>query len=86
MHALAYEGYFKNGRFYASGKAVPIPEKKRVYITILDDTHEDAINVDESLTTPHNSKLQFDFVTTVPPLPDSFFDPLPEEELELWGL
>ena len=22
----------------------------------------------------------------VPPLPDSFFDPLPEEELELWGL
>ena len=22
----------------------------------------------------------------LPPLPDSFFDPLPEEELELWGL
>jgi hypothetical protein len=22
----------------------------------------------------------------VPPLPDSFFDPLPEEELRLWGL
>ena len=22
----------------------------------------------------------------VPPLPDSFFDPLPEEELKLWGL
>jgi prevent-host-death family protein len=22
----------------------------------------------------------------VPDLPDSFFDPLPEEELELWGL
>ena len=22
----------------------------------------------------------------VPPLPDGFFDPLPEEELELWGL
>ena len=21
-----------------------------------------------------------------PPLPDSFFDPLPEEELQLWGL
>ena len=21
-----------------------------------------------------------------PPLPDSFFDPLPDEELELWGL
>jgi hypothetical protein len=22
----------------------------------------------------------------VPPLPDSFFEPLPEEELEAWGL
>ena len=22
----------------------------------------------------------------LPPLPDSFFDPLPEEELEAWGL
>jgi hypothetical protein len=22
----------------------------------------------------------------LPPVPDSFFDPLPEEELELWGL
>ena len=22
----------------------------------------------------------------IPPLPDSFFDPLPEEELQLWGL
>ena len=30
-------------------------------------------------------KLRFDFVD-VPPLPDSFFDPLPEEELQAWGL
>jgi len=22
----------------------------------------------------------------IPPLPDSFFEPLPEEELELWGV
>lgn len=22
----------------------------------------------------------------LPPLPDSFFEPLPEEELDLWGL
>ena len=22
----------------------------------------------------------------IPPLPDSFFEPLPEEELQLWGL
>ena len=31
-------------------------------------------------------KRQFDFVDNVPPLPDSFFDPLPEEELEEWEL
>ena len=30
-------------------------------------------------------KLKFCFVD-LPPLPDSFFDPLPEEELQLWGL
>ena len=37
MQATAYEGYFQNGRFYASGKAVHIPEKRRVFITILDE-------------------------------------------------
>ena len=32
-------------------------------------------------------KRELGFVKgTVPDLPDSFFDPLPEEELELWGL
>lgn len=31
------------------------------------------------------SKLKFDFVKG-PPLPESFFDPLPEEELQAWGL
>lgn len=30
-------------------------------------------------------KRQFDFVDA-PTLPDSFFDPLPEEELQAWGL
>ena len=37
MQATAYEGYFKNGCFYASGKAVHIPEQRRVFITILDE-------------------------------------------------
>ena len=32
-------------------------------------------------------KIQFGFLKDkVPPLPDSFFDPLPEEELQAWGL
>jgi len=33
----------------------------------------------------HKPKRQLGFVD-VPPLPDSFFDPLPEEELQAWGL
>ena len=33
----AYEGYFENGRFYTAGKAINIPERKRVFITILDE-------------------------------------------------
>ena len=32
-------------------------------------------------------EIRFGFLKDkVPPLPDSFFDPLPEEELQLWGL
>ena len=37
MQAIAYEGYFNNGKFYAEGKAVHVPEKKRVVITVFDD-------------------------------------------------
>jgi len=44
MQAVAYEGYFNNGRFYTAGKVVPIPEKKRVFITILEDTQGDDVN------------------------------------------
>jgi hypothetical protein len=34
-----------------------------------------------------NRGIQFGFLKgKVPPLPDSFFDPLPEEELKAWGL
>ena len=38
MQASAYEGYFSNGLFYTMGRAVLIPEKRRVFITILDET------------------------------------------------
>ncbi|MDR2545924.1 MAG: hypothetical protein LBC96_00235 [Lachnospiraceae bacterium] len=43
----------------------------------------------ESYTPKQESKreIQFGFLKgVVPPLPDSFFDPLPEEELQTWGL
>jgi len=37
MQTQAYEGYFENGSFFASGRAVRLPEKKRVVITVLDE-------------------------------------------------
>jgi hypothetical protein len=40
MQAVAYEGYFNNGRFYSAGKVVLIPEKQRVFITILEDAQD----------------------------------------------
>jgi hypothetical protein len=46
MQATAYEGYFDNGRFYASGKEVHIPEQRRVIITILNDIQ--AVNLENS--------------------------------------
>ena len=83
MQALAYEGYFKNGRFYASGKTIQIPEEQRIVITILRDTQDVGLNDPVANTSKPTRKIGF---LNGPPLPDSFFDPLPEEELELWGL
>ena len=41
MQASAYEGYFSNGLFYTMGRTVQIPEKRRIFITILEETvHE----------------------------------------------
>ena len=45
MQANAYDGYFVNGRFYASGKAIQIPERRRIIVTILDDVR--AVDTDK---------------------------------------
>ena len=37
MQAQAYEGYFENGFFYSSGQTIKLPERRRVYITVLDE-------------------------------------------------
>ena len=37
MRTQAYEGYFENGNFFASGRVVRLPERKRVVITVLDE-------------------------------------------------
>ena len=41
--------------------------------------------VDDKASQPPVRKIKLDFLKdVVPPLPDSFFEPLPEEELRLW--
>ena len=42
MQAQAYEGYFESGKFYTAGKALCIPERRKVYITILNEPVQDA--------------------------------------------
>ena len=36
MQAKAYEGYFDNGLFYTAGKPIRLPERRKVYVTVLD--------------------------------------------------
>ena len=40
---------------------------------------------ESSIVETKKQKIQLGFVKGVP-LPESFFDPLPEEELQAWGL
>jgi len=40
MQAQAYEGYFEKGTFFTAGKPLRIPEYRKVYITILDESTE----------------------------------------------
>ena len=37
MQAQAYEGYFESGKFYTAGKPFSIPERHKVYITVLNE-------------------------------------------------
>ena len=41
MQAQAYEGYFESGTFYSSGQPLRIPERRKVYITVLDEPIQD---------------------------------------------
>ena len=55
----------------------------------LRDTSVEVIILPIKSNAPENPKrtIKFGFLKDkVPPLPDSFFDPLPEEELQAWGL
>ena len=55
----------------------PLLRNKKVDVIVLP--------AEDSVMDKPKRKLKLGFVDA-PPLPDSFFDPLPEEELQLWGL
>ena len=57
----------------------PALRDKKVEVIILPAEEE------ENVSEKPNYALKLGFVD-VPPLPDSFFDPLPEEDLQAWGL
>ena len=62
---------------------IPLPKKflnKKVEVTI---TLDDDKKLDSK---SHKQKIKIGFLENLPPLPESFFEPLPEEELQLWGL
>ena len=48
MQAQAYEGYFESGMFYSAGQPLRIPERRKVYITVLDEPTQ----INNPTTTP----------------------------------
>ena len=57
----------------------PALRNKRVEVIVL--------SIENEAAEEPRREIQFGFLKDkVPPLPDSFFDPLPEEELQAWGL
>ena len=40
MQAQAYEGYFENGSFYTAGRTMNLPERKRVFIMVLNEPEQ----------------------------------------------
>jgi len=72
----AYEGYFENNQFFPIGTKTRIKGRRKVIMTVLDEPEQEQ---------PKSKKRNLGFLD-LPPLPDSFFDPLPEEDLQAWGL
>jgi hypothetical protein len=50
MQAQAYEGYFDKGQFYSAGQLFHIPERRKVFITVLDaPVKEDVVQSNDRL-------------------------------------
>jgi hypothetical protein len=51
----AYQGYFENGHFITAGRTMPIPERRQIIVTVLDEapvqgiTHADSSRIDKRL-------------------------------------
>lgn len=69
----AVKGYLTNGRFTPVDR-VTLPSHAEVMLVFNGPPHT---------PTPAPRPLGF-LKGKLPPLPDSFFDPLPEEELQAW--
>ena len=67
MQTQSYEGYFDNGQFYIAGQKIRIPERKRIFLTILD----------ESVTDNEHIKAWQDFFKEIKEIDD---EPLSEFE------
>ena len=70
-----------DGFTFKPKQPIPIQGHYEVVITFI----EPIIDMNEEKSTPGKRRLGF-LKDKVPPLPDSFFDPLPEEDLQAWGL
>ena len=69
-----------DGLSFTPTQPIPIQGHYEVVITFI----EPISNKQEA---PLKREIKLGFLKDkIPPLPDSFFDPLPEEELQLWGV
>ena len=69
-----------DGTTFKPKQPIPIQEQYEVIITFV-------APISTNLKDAPKRKLKLGFLKDkIPPLPDSFFDPLPEEELQAWGL
>ena len=56
MTLQAYQGHFENGLFYSAGQNIRIPERKKIIVTILEDSTNDA-TLEEILAESHRESI-----------------------------
>jgi hypothetical protein len=82
----AVKAYY-DGAVFVPIEPVSARRNQQAVITILDFVESAPTSADRRTTEAPspNYALKLEFLDG-PPLPDSFFDPLPEEDLQAWGL